>query len=63
MWVLKNLKNGYVFAKGVNPWFRSKNPKFFSSVLFGQLRLEIMLGYGLERKEGFENDKNVNFWK
>ena len=24
----KKLKN-WVFAKGVNPWFRSKNPKFF----------------------------------
>ena len=40
-----------------------KKSKIFSSVLFGQLRLEVMLSYGLERKEGFENDKNVNFWK
>ena len=22
-----------------------------------------MLSYGLERKEAFEDDKNVNFWK
>ena len=35
--------------------------KIFSSVLFGQLGLEIMLSYGLERKEAFENDENVNF--
>ena len=38
-----------------------KKYKIFSSVLFGKLGLEVMLSYGLERKEGFENDKNVNF--
>ena len=38
-----------------------KKSKIFSSVLFGKLGLEIMLSYGLERKEGFGNDKNVNF--
>ena len=43
------------------PMVSVKKSKIFSSVLFGQLRLEIMLSYGLERKEGFENDKNVNF--
>ena len=40
-----------------------KKYKIFSSVLFGKLGLEVMLSYGLERKEGFENDKNVNFLK
>ena len=38
-----------------------KKSKIFSSVLFSKVGLEIMLSYGLERKEGFENDKNVNF--
>ena len=38
-----------------------KKSKIFFSKLFGQLGLEIMLSYGLERKEGFENDENVNF--
>ena len=40
-----------------------KKSKIFSSVLFGQLGLEIMLSYGLEGKAGFENNKNVNFGK
>ena len=61
MWILKNLKNGYL-PNGLTHGFGQKI-QIFSSVLFGQLRLEIMLSYGLERKEGFENDKNVNFWK
>ena len=58
--------------KGLNHGFGKKIQKFwiflpklfteiFSSVLFGQLGLEIMLSYGLERKEAFENDENVNF--
>ena len=38
-----------------------KKSKIFSSVLFGHLGLEIMLSYGLERKEAFENNENVNF--
>ena len=38
-----------------------KKSQIFSSVLFGQLGLEITLSYGLERKEAFENDENVNF--
>ena len=38
-----------------------KKSKMFSSVLFRQLGLEIMLSYGLERKEAFENNENVNF--
>ena len=35
----------------------------FCSVLFSKLGLEIVLSYGLERKEAFEDDKNVNFKK
>ena len=33
----------------------------FSSVFFSKVVLEIMFSYGLERKEPFEDDKNVNF--
>ena len=35
--------------------------QIFCSVLFSKLGLEIVLSYGLERKEAFEDDKNVNF--
>ena len=38
-----------------------KKSRIFSSVFFRKLGLEIMLTYGLERKEAFEDDKNVNF--
>ena len=38
-----------------------KKSKIFSSVLFGKVGLEIMLSYGLERKEALDEDKNVNF--
>ena len=38
-----------------------KKSKIFSSVFFRKLGLEIMLTYGLERKEAFEDNKNVNF--
>ena len=40
--------------------FRQKIQNFFSH-FFSNLRLEIMLSYSPERKEGFKNDKNVNF--
>ena len=35
----------------------------FSNVFFSKVVLEIMFSYGLERKEAFEDDKNVNFFK
>ena len=35
----------------------------FFSVFFSKRVLEIMFNYGLERKEAFEDDKNVNFFK
>ena len=40
-----------------------KKSAIFSSVLFSKIGLEIMFSYGLERKESFEVDKNVNFFK
>ena len=38
-----------------------KKFKTFSSVVFSKLGPEMMLSYSLERQEGFEDDKNVNF--
>ena len=38
-----------------------KKSKIFSSVLFSKVGLEIMLSYSLERKEAFDEGKNVNF--
>ena len=38
-----------------------KKSSIFSSLFFSKIGLEIMLSYGLERKEAFEDDKNVNF--
>ena len=38
-----------------------KKSRIFASVVFRKLGPEMMLSYGLERKEGFEADKNVNF--
>ena len=40
-----------------------KKSTIFSSVFFSKIGLEINLRYGLERKEAFEDDKNVNFVK
>ena len=33
----------------------------FSSLFLSKIGLEIMLNYGLERKEAFEDNENVNF--
>ena len=52
-----------VFSKGFNSWFRPKNSKLFSRLFFTKLVVEIMLSYGLQRKNGFYDDKNVNFVK
>ena len=38
-----------------------KKSTIFCSKFFSKIGLEIMLSYGLERKEAFEDDKNVNF--
>ena len=40
-----------------------KKSTIFSSVFFSKIGLEIMFSYDLERKEAFEDDKNVNFLK
>ena len=42
-----------------------KQSTIFSSLFFSKIGLEIMLSYmyGLERKEAFHDDKNVNFLK
>ena len=40
-----------------------KKSIIFSSVFFCNIGLEIMLRYGLERKEAFEDNKNVNCLK
>ena len=40
-----------------------KKCTIFCSVFFGKIGLEIMLNYGIERKEAFEDHKNVNFLK
>ena len=54
-------KNGY-FPKGFTHGFGQKVDNFFS-VFFSKRVLEIMFSYGLERKEAFDDDKNVNFFK
>ena len=40
-----------------------KKSTIYSSVFLRKIGLEIMLRYGLERKEAFEDDKNVNVLK
>ena len=51
-----------IFQRG-SPMVSVKKSAIFSSVFFSKIRLEIMFSYGLERKEAFEDDKNVNFFK
>ena len=38
-----------------------KQSRIFSSLFFSKIGLQIMLSYGQERKEAFEDDGNVNF--
>ena len=40
-----------------------KKSTIFSIVFFSKIGLEIVLSYGVERKEAFEEDKNVNFFQ
>ena len=40
-----------------------KKSNIFLIFFLSKIGLEIMLSYGLERKEGFEDDENVNFLK
>ena len=51
-----------IFQRG-SPMVSVKKSALFSSVFFRKIGLEIMFSYGLERKEAFEDDKNVNFFK
>ena len=51
-----------IFQRG-SPMVSVKKSGIFSSVVFSKIGLEIMFTYGLERKETFEDDKNVNFFK
>ena len=49
-----------IFQRG-EPMVLVKKSTIFSIVFFSKVGLEIVLSYGVERKEGFEEDKNVNF--
>ena len=40
-----------------------KKSGIFSSVFFSKIGLEISFRYGLERKEAFEDDRNIYFFK
>ena len=51
-----------IFLTG-SPMVSVKKSTIFSSVFFSKIGLEIMFNYGLERKEAFEDDKNVNFFE
>ena len=46
-----------------SPMVSVKNLTMFFSVFFSKIGLEIMFSYSLETKEGFEDDKNLNFFK
>ena len=48
----------WVFSKGFQI-VSVKKSKIFSSFFFSKIGLEIMLSYGLERKEAFQDDENV----
>ena len=51
-----------IFERG-SPMVSVKKSRIFPSLFFSKIGLEIMFTYGLERKETFEDDKNVNFLK
>ena len=51
-----------VFERG-SPMLSVKKSAIFSSLFFSKIGLEIIFSYGLERKEAFKDDKNVNFFK
>ena len=52
-----------LFSKVVNPWFRSKTSKFFPVFVLSEIGLKRILSCGLEGKEAFQDNKNVNFVK
>ena len=49
-----------IFQRGL-PMVLVKKSAIFCSVFFSEIGLEIMFSFGLERKEAFEDDKNLNF--
>ena len=51
-----------IFQRG-SPMVSVKKSALFSSVFFSKIGLEIMFSYSLERKEAFEDDKNLNVLK
>ena len=51
-----------IFQRG-SPMVSVKKVTNFFSVIFNKRVLEIIFSYGLERKEAFEDDKKVNFFK
>ena len=51
-----------IFQRG-SPMVSVKKSAIFSSVFFRKIGLEIVFSYGLEMKEAFEDDTNVNFFK
>ena len=51
-----------IFQRG-SPMVSVKKSAIFSSVFFSKIGLEIMFSYGLQRKEAFKDDKNVNSFK
>ena len=51
-----------IFQRGL-PMVLGKKSAIFSIVFFSKIGLEIMFSYGLERKEAFEDEKNLNFFK
>ena len=50
-----------IFQRG-SPMVSVKKSGIFSSAFFSKIGLAIMFSYGLERKEAFEDDKNLNFF-
>ena len=46
-----------------SPMVSVKKSTIFSSLFFSKIGFEIIFTYGLERKETFEDNKNVNFLK
>ena len=55
---LCNVQKMGIFQRGL-PMVSVKKSKNFSSLFLSKIVLELMLSYNLERKEAFQDDKNV----
>ena len=55
---LCNVQKMGIFQRGL-PMVSVKKLKNFSSLFLSKIVLELMLSYDLERKEAFQDDKNV----